>query len=370
MRMGCGALISALLPFAACAEELPDWQHLRPAKQQGPSCAFFANIPALSLATGIDIAESDAFIRSVYGLRRGDFEFQRSFDKRIFCELFALPWETTTVEHPELPYKELPSLVRQVIHQRLDPGLAKGWVYSLRVNGIHGGPHNVLLLAKGESGYVVHNPSPGWIRELSAAKLATLMLVRSTSEENRLKPVYITQYMTIPLERSLVVAPQSLAAIPAELSIAMEPPQRAELQRKLGPAGGVPAAGKSMPEWIRRYPGVDFAVLQRDDETEPRNVIGSTLKPEDLKGLLHLSRFHLAIWQMKRRPLLPVVFMDGEPWILAGYRAPVEQQPSAPVLAFDNGREQRWMNRQDALDRIHADGALFGTVELKPDLTQ
>jgi hypothetical protein len=54
------------------------------AKQVGFSCAFFANVPVLTIAGGIDIANgsvaSKDFAASIYGLRRGDFSFMRAFN--------------------------------------------------------------------------------------------------------------------------------------------------------------------------------------------------------------------------------------------------------------------------------------------------
>lgn len=359
-RIALAFLISSVATLSA-AERLT-WEQLKPVKQTGPSCAFFANVPALALATGYDISSSKTFTSSVYGLRRGDFKFERSFDKRIFCELFALPWEIATVQHPDKPRKELLAHAEEVIRNNLDPGLEKGWVYSLRVNGIHGGPHNVLLMAKAKDKYVVHNPGPGKMKHLSIEQLADKLLVRSTLEENRIKPVYITHYMSIALDRQKGEQALPLSSLPRELSVELSPEQTDQLKSKLARAveGDAP---KKMADWMKSYPEIDFAAMQRTDENAPRNVIGSKLAADELKGIVHLSQFHLALWHSKRRAKLPVVFMDHEPWIMTAYQN--SDDANARSIAFFNGVDQRWLSKAEALKLIHGSGALVGTVEIE-----
>lgn len=57
------------------------------ARQAGVGCAFYANVPALTLVSGINVVDesrdSRAFITGVYGLRRGDFLMRSAFDKEI-----------------------------------------------------------------------------------------------------------------------------------------------------------------------------------------------------------------------------------------------------------------------------------------------
>ena len=73
------------------------------ARQVGPSCGFFANVPALTAVSGINIADgsavSEAFISSVYGLRAGDFEMRGSFGKELFFELFGMKSEGVKIYH-------------------------------------------------------------------------------------------------------------------------------------------------------------------------------------------------------------------------------------------------------------------------------
>ncbi len=195
-----GLLLLALPAVAESASEWMTWEQLKPVKQTGPSCAFFANVPALALATGLDVSSSKTFTSAVYGLRRGDFKFERSFDKRIFCELFALPWEASTVQHPDMARNDLLFYAQEVIRKNIDPGLEKGWVYSLRVNGLHGGPHNVLLMSKSDGKYVVHNPGPGKMRRLTIDQLADKLLVRSS--QRRTASSLFTSLITWPFRSS------------------------------------------------------------------------------------------------------------------------------------------------------------------------
>ncbi|GAA5482166.1 hypothetical protein Hsar01_01383 [Haloferula sargassicola] len=110
-RPGGWSVLLCLAGLAPGAAE-PDGERFPTAEQVGPSCAFFANVPAVTLATGVDISSSGSFARSSYGLRRGDFHFHRSFDKRILFELFSLPYAETWIDHPEAPREELLPVVR------------------------------------------------------------------------------------------------------------------------------------------------------------------------------------------------------------------------------------------------------------------
>jgi hypothetical protein len=65
------------------------------ARQVGPSCGFYANVPALTLVSGINIVDgshgSRVFVRSVYGLPKGDFSMSKSFGNQRFFKLFGIP---------------------------------------------------------------------------------------------------------------------------------------------------------------------------------------------------------------------------------------------------------------------------------------
>lgn len=211
------------LADAAVIESLPR------ASQTGPSCAFFANLPMVAWTTGFDVSQSSEFLRSVYGLRRGDFEFRRSFDKRIFCKLFFLPYELHELRHLSAETRNLRHLTDAFITRHVDEGLMRGQVHSLRVNGAHGGPHNVLLMGKKGDRYLLHDPRGGRIRQVGREELVEMMLVRSTLKRTALKPEYINQLLSV---RMPTVPPDDirpLSAIASELQVVLSESQRAAL---------------------------------------------------------------------------------------------------------------------------------------------
>ena len=302
-------LVAGLWIFAASlrgASSEPDLERLPTAHQTGGSCGFFANVPALTLATGIDIDASKSFVQSIYGLRRGDFRYQRSFDKRMFYELFSIGYEETKIEHPEGIAKAMLADVKKLITETFDAGLSKGLVYSLRIRGVFNGPHNGLLIGRKDGKYLLHDPYPGVNKKLSLDDLAkTIEPVREV------------------------------------------------------------AVGAGVGDFIEAYPELDFAALPGDEKkTKPRNVIGRDLKAEELSGLLHLSKFTLNVWVQNRRPLLPIVFMDDQPWVLVRYLETDPIQPNRATLVFDNGKELLWLDPSEALVRIRKNGALYATMRL------
>ena len=353
-----GLLAACLWPSTAFAVD--GWEHLRPAPQTGPSCGFFANIPALTLATGVDVSTSPGFVRAVYGLRRGDFRFERSFDKRLFCELFALPWSETTVHHRGMDGPARIAATEELLRTRIAPGLADRRVYSLRVRGILGGPHNVLLLARDGEDYIVHNPYPGWIRGLSGRELADIMVVRSTARANRGKDVHLSSWLEIRLPEPPGGRGVSMAAIPEEIGGRLDPAVRSRMAGGLRPGVRLPE-DPGLGDLIGAYQQLDFAALPPLRKGgAPVPAIGPEVGASELGGLLWLSKFKLANWQARRSKLLPVWFIDGAPWVLAGYRRPAT---GTPDLIFDNGREVRWIEGGEALRLMRAGGAVYATLD-------
>lgn len=362
LHLALGFALSGQAP----ARDAP-WEHLQASPQVGPSCGFFANVPAVTLATGIDISTSKPFVRSVYGLRRGDFRFQRSFDKRIFCELFSLPYEVQKIEHPPASTDRLMPAVREFITGTFHEGLAEGRVYSLRIRGVFGGPHNGLLVARDGDRYILHNPFPGSIQSLTLDQLAKLMLVRSTTGENRDREVYVTHYLSVTLPPPVPGKALPMGKLPASLKAKLSAAQRERIAGLLGP-GRVRDKPADLVALLEAYPELDFAVLPAEgSKRPPRNVIGKDLAADELEGVLNLAKFTLNTWHLKRRPLLPVVFMDGRPWVLVSYRAPDGAKADAPTLVFDDGAEVRWLTPDAALERIKADGAIYATLPVPWD---
>ena len=359
------SLALAYAALLACGDALgqePDWKRLQPAPQSGVACGFFANIPALALATDVEIQTSDSFVRSVYGLRRGDFMFQRSFDKRMFYELFALPYASTEIQHPPGRAKALLPVVRKIISEVFDKGLSENRVYSLRSRGVFGGPHNTLLLAKLDGKYVVHNPYPGSIRFLTGEQLAESILLISTAKKNKGKNIYVTHYLEISLPDGYCEKPISMRKFPAELKVELSAPQREALAKAfLAPRNEKRPGG--LGERIEDYPEIDFAALEEEGK-RPRNVIGEELPASSLTGAINLAKFTLNTWHLQKRPLLPVLFLKGEPWVMVSYLAFDPENPDGSRLTFDNGKELLWLSWDDTLKSFRADGAMYGTVKL------
>jgi len=355
-------LLLALIPVRAEQARL---EALPVAGQTGPSCGFFANVPALTLASGVDISASRPFVSSVYGLRRGDFRFQRSFDKRMFYELFSIPYEVVEIEHPPQRATDLKPKLKAMVGETLDPALDEGKVFSLRVIGVFGGPHNTLLFGKSGSSYLVHDPYPGRIKKLTLDQLVDSMLVRSTTRKNRGKEVYVTHYLEVDLpSRPGVAEWLPVTRFPQELKVTLTPSQRTVLATRLKSSSDE-AGPSGMAARVRHFPELDFAVLEDPDgEGGCSHVISSELKPEQLGGVLHLAKFTLNTWHLGRRSLLPVVFMEGRPWVLVAYQPHDEADRDRPCLVFDDGREIRGLSISQALRLIHADGPCYATVRL------
>ncbi|MEM1084001.1 MAG: hypothetical protein AAGI48_07735 [Verrucomicrobiota bacterium] len=355
-------LLAVLLVGGSLHAKELDWKQLRPAPQSGVGCGFFANIPAVFLATDFEIQTSERFVRSVYCLRRGDFMFQRSFDKRMFYELFALPYKATEIEHPRAKVDDLVPVVRKTITEVFDKGLSENRVYSLRSRGIYGGPHNTLVMAKHGERYVVHNPYPGWIKLLTLDELAKSMIVPSTTEENRGKGIHVTHFLEISIPQRERGKRISMRSFPGELEVSLNKAQKGALVAAFASGSGSDRPS-DLEKRIEAYPAIDFAALIKKGKL--RNVIGADLPSEKLNGAVNLSKFFLNTWKLKKRPLLPVVYLKGKPWTLVSYRAFDPDHPKTPILAFENGEETLWLSQEEFLELFAEDGAMFGAVEVR-----
>jgi len=362
--IGCTGLVAE--PDAPRAGET-DLDGLPPARQTGGSCGFFANVPAVTLATGMDISASKPFIQSIYGLKSGDFRYQHSFDKRVFYELFALPYQETRIVHPTGSLETLMPVVRQIITETFNNGFANGQVYSLRVRGAFNGPHNMLLLGRRDGNYVLHDPFPGTIVEASLDQLARLMLVRSTTRVNRDKMVFVTHFLTITLPPRPAGKIIPVDSLPTSLDVVLSDAQREKVAAILMPPRE-PVAGTKIGEFMDAYPDLDFAALHgKGKAASARNVISRSLKADDLSGLLNLSKFTLNTWNQKRRPLLPVLVMNDRPWVLIRYFAPDPGDEEKATLVFDDGKGILRLSPRESLSRIKANGALYATLKLEWD---
>lgn len=330
------------------------------APQVGPSCAFFGNVPALTLHSGVDIAQSLEFIRPIYGLHRGDFRFQAAFQKKKFFELFSIPYTVHEIDHPKASERELLLIVEKIITETFDAGLQKGHTYSLRSIGAFGGPHNTLLVAKNGEKYQVHDPFSGVIRSLSRAQLAEKILVRTSKSKHELQARYLTHFLTIAPTPSKPLAIRALKDLPGTLKIALTPSQRNAIKQALQPVQAV-VPDQTITDVTKVFPALDFAMLPAAKEGDkPVSVIRSTQKAEELYGLIRLGQFHLNVWQLGNRDRLPVLFLRGKPHALVGYRT----DKLGLVLQWYNGISPSELYAREALAAMLQEEILFATMPL------
>lgn len=348
-------LALALVSLRAWADDLPPC-----ASQVGPSCAFYGNIPALTLHTGIDISASTEFIRPIYGLHRGDFQFQRSFHKSKFYELFSIPYTSTEVVHPALPKQQLLREVEKMIAQTFDPGLQKGQMFSLRSIGVFGGPHNTLLLARTGETYQVHDPFPGVIRTFTRAELAAKILIASSKTRHDPQPRYVTHYLTIAASPAPVKAVKTLKDLPNTLTITLTASQRLCIQQGLRSQGPQPD-NDDITSLVKSYPALDFAVIPASGNKETyTSAIAANLKQEQRFGLIRLAQFHLNVWKLGHRNNLSVLFLNGKPQAFVGYR----KSDLGLILAFDNGSTITEHHSRDVLAMLHHKTPVHATIQV------
>jgi len=328
------------------------------ASQQGPSCAFFANLPMVAWATGYDVGTSGAFVRSVYGLRRGDFAFERAFDKQIFCELFSFPYEEVEIGHPQAVERELMPAAEAIITSNFDKALSQGRVFSLRVKGILGGAHNALLLGKQGDFYVVHDPRGGRMLKLTRKELAEWILVKSSATGRSTKPSHVTHFLKVEVPPAPVARVLTAGDFARELTIDIGPERRKALAAVLGRSPKV--AAHDVAQWVAAHPEIDFAVI---GDGVKRSAISADLNAGQLAGVLHLSQLTLNACKRGTRRLLPVLVLDGRPHLLTGYRTDPDR-PQTTVWLVDNGATSQQLPTDELLERFRRSGALYGTIPL------
>ena len=198
------------------------------ARQLGVGCAFYANVPALTRVTGIqivdDTAASPSFIASIYGLRRGDFEFRRAFDKEVFFELFGIASKGERLDYADLPRADLFVEAERLITGVFKPALEHGDFVSLRARGTYGGPHNVLLLGHARGEYQIHDPLTGAIRTIGRRGLARTILSES-KQGTKAKKRYFSSYhlVTVSSTPGFSGDPLRIAQLPEFLSLPYHP---------------------------------------------------------------------------------------------------------------------------------------------------
>jgi hypothetical protein len=224
-RARCLALASWGIAFSGAASaEVTKPATLPGAPQIGVGCAFYANVPALTRVSGIqivdDTAASRSLISSIYGLRRGDFEFRRAFDKEVFFELFGIPSKGERRDYADLPRVELLVEAEHLITGVFEPALERGDFISLRARGTYGGPHNVLLLGRAGGKYQIHDPLTGAMRTMGRPELARNILSES-KQGTKVKKRYFSSYHLVSVSGTpgLKGNPLRIAQLPEFLSL-------------------------------------------------------------------------------------------------------------------------------------------------------
>jgi hypothetical protein len=340
------------------------------ARQTGVGCAFYANVPALTLVSGIHVVDetrdSRAFVTGVYGLRRGDFLMRRAFDKEIFFELFGIGSKEETLYYEDLDRRTLLKQAEGLVTGELKAALDRGQFASLRVYGELGMPHNVLLMAHGNGFYHFHDPTTGTVRRATAAGLAARMLTESKKGDGKLKKRYFSSYHLVTLgdARPAGKMPLRLDQLPGSLELKLDEQQRARIAKLLQPSVADLAADATAEERMKAFPGVDLAAVSKPEGKMMKlvSVIDPELEGRDLRGLAHIAKLSLNSYQIGARELLPVWFVDGRPCVVAGYAQP-EGEKESTVTLFD-GSKSRVVPLTEALTAVRASGSLVGHVEV------
>ncbi len=340
------------------------------ARQAVVGCAFYANVPALTFVSGINVADesqdSRAFITGVYGLRSGDFQMRRAFDKEIFFELFGIPSKEVKIYYEDLDRKTLLKQAERLVTGELQGALDRGQFASLRVYGELGMPHNVLLLAHGNGRYHFHDPTTGTVRVAGAAGLAARMLTESKRGASKIKKRYFSSYHLVSLGEAVPSEkmPLRLDQLPESLEIRLGEKQRGHLAKCLKPIA-VLAEGETGPEaWMKAFPSIDFAVVTKktDAGMKAMSVIDPKLEGRDLRGLVHIAKLALNSYQIGARESLPVWFIDQRPCVVTGYAQPAGEKES--TVTISDGVTSRVLPLSGALAAIKASGSLVGYAEV------
>jgi hypothetical protein len=339
------------------------------ARKTGVGCAFYANVPALTVVSGIHVVDetrdSRAFVTGVYGLRRGDFLMRRAFDKEIFFELFGIGSKEVTLYYEDLDRRTLLKQAEGLVTGDLKAALDRGQFASLRVYGELGMPHNVLLMAHGNGIYHFHDPTTGTIRRATTAGLAARMLTESKKGHGKLRKRYFSSYHLVSLGDAVPSGkvPLRLDQLPGSLELKLDESQRARTAKLLVPAAAL-GAEASVEERMKAFPGIDLAAMSRKEGEVVTlvSVIDPELDGRDLRGLAHIAKLSLNSYQIGVRELLPVWFVDGRPCVVSGYAQPEEEKESTVTL-FD-GSKSRVVPLTEALTAVRASGSLVGHVEV------
>jgi hypothetical protein len=359
-------IVFALLGLAVCEEfpanPLTDKQKasiyeqakLSPgARQMGLGCAFFANVPLLTMVSGVNIADgsvaSREFISRIYGLRNGDFQFASAFDREMFFKLFHIPSKRVDVYYRAASRAELLVDAEEIVNRDLMAALDRGSFVSLRFLGEFGGPHNVLLIAYRAGKYYYHEPRTGRIVESAPAELASKILTIS-KVRSKTKTRYFSSYhlVALPVPAKPNRDFTTPLDFPRELALELTGKEERLIATMLTRADDGSGITSSFPE-------IDFATKRKGDVSH----IDNDLDVASLYGVYSISKLALHSHHSGKRDSLPVWLMDGEPLAMIAYADGSEAR-----LTFFDGKNRSVFSLTDALVAFKKSGCYLGYLAL------
>lgn len=318
----------------AAAADRYEWMSAMPgAKQSGPSCGLYANIPALTAHTGINIADgsdrSKFFIRSVYGLEKGDFRMRKPFGKSTLFSLFGLTTESEKHYLRGSGRRDLAAQCLGLVRGKILPELRKGHQVSARVTGRMNRPHNVLLMAAKGGRVLYHDPTPGKLRTMGEEKLAQRLLTKSGRDARQLKPTYYVHWVVVrpALTGSRAGAPAGVGELPENITVKLAEGMEKRITTALAPAVRQRHGAKDMPE---NLPGVTWA--SRVKRGRHSSLLSGDLTSAQHLGLVNIAWLALHAFSRETRDCLPVLVVGHVPYVVTGYRGGRE-----PSLAMHDG---------------------------------
>lgn len=337
------------------------------AKQIGLSCAFYANVPALTKVSGIQIVDvtpaSRALVASIYGLRRGDFEFRSAFDKEVFFELFGMPSKGARHDYADIPRKRLFIEAESLISDVFEPALDRGDFISLRAIGPFGGPHNVLLVGHGNGKYRYHDPTMGKIYTAERRVLAARILSESKQDSPQAKKRYFSSYRFVSVGGAsrFTGHPLHVGQLSDAIELRLTEAQQTGLLAKLAAAEAFDPS--QVEQVVKAFPGVDFAVISRRNQgtTVLVSAVSRELPAKDLRGVANLAKLAINSYQIGARDLLPVWMIDGRPCVVTGYAKAGTSGETTTVTWLDRDGTKT-VDLTTALAKLKAAGPLIGYV--------
>lgn len=321
------------------------------AQQMGLSCAFFANVPLVTMSSGINIADgseaSRQFISSIYGLRKGDFKFTSAFDREMFFQIFAIPAKSINHYYRDAKREDLLADAKMILTTDINKALDQGMFASLRIKGAYGTPHNVLLLAYREDNYYCHDPIIGNIIILKADELASRILCLSKARSKESKRYYTAYHLvSLTAPSSVDKSFLSVTKLANDQEIKLADTQQKSLSAVLRKVEGKDGV-------VESFPSLRFAVFEKTG----KSVISSDLPVESMQGVHNLTKFSVSSYALGKRDMLPVWLIDGVPLVAIGYIG-----GDNPKVIFFDGKQRTVMPSSDALKAFKKSGCYFGYV--------